>query len=193
MHPGTIHAKKKTVLAAALGLGMGRTLPAQGFLPDSTVSSTNPGACSSYAGGYSPGPHLAGINLKAVDVSLAGDLTRKLSLTITPHNRIPNFQTAPLADHFSNLPPATSVGEFASISPQGSITLQGGIPSLNMSDGTTLLSDSSKTPGVMEQKSGRGNSFVYVASSNFTNHSNENLIACFGIPRQTATGNFNPG
>jgi hypothetical protein len=193
MHPGTIHPKKKTVLASALGIGLGLTLPAQPYSPDSTVSSANPGACISYAGGYSPGPHLAGSNLKVIDASLAGDLTRKLSFTINPHNRILNFQTAPRVDYFLNLPPAASVGPLAGISPQGSLTLQGGIPSLNMSDGTTLLSGSSGTTGVIEPTPGRVNSFVYVAGSNFTDHINESLTACLGMPRQTATDHGNPG
>ena len=140
MHPVKTRAKKKrTVLVVFLALGVGLPPPAQAYLLDFTVSSINPGACISYAGGYPSRTPPVGNNLKIIDVSLTGDLTHKLSPALPLHNRILNFQTAPLVNCFSNVPSATSVWMFGGISPQGSITLQGGIPFLNMSDGTTLL------------------------------------------------------
>lgn len=196
MHPAKIHAnakRKRTVLALALALGVGLTLPAQAYLLDFTVSSINPGVFISYGGGYPSGPPLVGSNLKVIDVTLMDDLGRKLSPTITIHNRILNFQTGPQVYYFSNIPSATYLWMFGGISPQGSITLQGGIPSLNMSDGTTLLSGSFGTASVTEPAPVSGNSFFYVAGSNFTDNKNDVLLAYLGIPRQTANGNFNPG
>lgn len=38
----------------------------------------------------------------------------------------------------------------------------------------------------------RGNSFFYAAGSNFTDNKNDGLLAYFGIPHQTANGNFDP-
>ncbi|HZK12930.1 MAG TPA: hypothetical protein VFC55_00315, partial [Desulfobaccales bacterium] len=143
MHPAKIRAKRrKTVLALALALGVGLPPPAQAYLLDFTVSSINPGVLISYAGGCPSEPPVVGSNLKVVDLSRMGDLERQLSPTITLHNKILNFQTRPLVDYYSNVPSATSVWMLGGTSPQGSITLQGGIPSLNMSGGTTLLSGS---------------------------------------------------
>jgi len=123
MHPGAIQAIKKTFLASALALGVGLTLPAQTYSLHFTVSSINPGACISYAGGYPSGLSLVGSNLKVIDVSPTGALTRKLSPTITLHKRILNFQTAPLADYFSHAPSAAYVWMFgdAGVDPQAPI------------------------------------------------------------------------
>jgi hypothetical protein len=141
MHPIKTRSKKKrTVLIVVLALGVGLPPPAQAYLLDFTVSSINPGAGIAYAGSYLSGPPLVESNLKVIDVSRTDNLTAKLSSTLTPHNRILTSPTSPLVDYFLNIPSATSVWMFGGISPQGSITLQGSIPCLNMSDGTTLLS-----------------------------------------------------
>ena len=193
MHQARIHAKRRrTVLALTLALGVGLALPAQAYFLDFTVSSINPGVFISYAGGYPSGPSLVESNLKVIDVSLMGDLTRQLNPAITLHNRILNFQTGPLADYFSNVHSATPVWMFGGTSPQSSLTLQGGIPSRNMSDGTILLSGSFGTAGVMEPGPAGANSFFYVAGSNFKDNKNDGLPAYLGISRQTATGNCNP-
>jgi hypothetical protein len=193
MHLAKIYAKRRTILALALGLGVGLALPAQAYILDFTVSSSHPGAFISYAGGYPSGPLPVGSDLKVINVGLMDDLGRKLSPTITIHNEILNLQTGPRVYYFSQDPSATYVWMFDSVSPQSSITLQGGIPALNMSDGTILLSGSFGTASVTEPAPVRGNSFFYVAGSNVTDNKNGSLLAYFGIPRQTANGSFNPG
>ena len=194
MHPARIPAKKRSaVLALALALGVGLPLPAQAYLLDCTVASINPGVFISYAGGHPSGPPLVESNLKVIDLSLMGDLRRQLSPGITLHNRILNFQTGQLVHYFSNVPSASYVWMFGGISPQGSVTLQGGILSLNMSDGTTLLSGSFRTGSVTEPPPVSEDSFFYMAGSNFTDNKHDAFLAYFGISRQTANGNFDPG
>ena len=194
MHPAKIRPqRRRTVLALTLALGVGLPSPAQAYLLDFTVASINPGVLISYAGGCPSEPPVVGSNLTVVDVSRMGDLKRQLSPTITPPNKILNFQTGPLVDYFSNVPSATSVWMFGGTSPQGSLTLQGGISSLNMSDDTTLVSGSFGTASVTEPAPVRGNSFFYVAGSNFTDNKDDALLASLGFHRQTANGNFDPG
>ena len=194
MHPAKICApRRRTVLALSLALGLGLPSPAQAYLLDFTVSSINPGVLISYAGGCPSEPPVVGSNLTVVDVSRMGDLRRQLSPTITLHNKILNFQTGPLVDYFSNDPSATSLCMLGGTSPQGSLTLQGGISSLNMSGGATIVSGSFGTASVTEPAPVRGNSFFYVAGSNFTDNKNDALLASLGLHRQTANGNFDPG
>jgi hypothetical protein len=118
------------------------------------------------------------------------NLRRQLGPTITLHNKILNFQTGPLVDYFSNIPSPTYVWMFGGTSPQGSITLQGGIPSLKMSDGTTLLSGSFRTANVTEPAPVSEDSCFYLAGSSFEDNKNHALLTYFGLHRQTANGNF---
>lgn len=193
MHQARIHAKRRrTFQVLTLALGVGLALPAQAYFLDFTVSPINPGVFIAYAGSYPSELSPVESNLKVIDVSLTGDLTRQFSPINTLHNRILHLQTGPLVDYFSNVPSATPIWIFGGISPQSSITLQGGIPSRNMSDGTTLLSGSFGTAGVMEPGPAGANSFFYVAGSNFKDNKNDGLPAYLGIFRQTATGNCNP-
>ena len=114
-----------------MALGVGLPPPAQAYLLDLTVASINPGVLISYAGGYPSGPPLVESNLKVIDASHKGDLRRPLSPTITPPNKNLNFPTGPLVDYDSIVPSATSVRMYGGTSPQGSITLQGGIPPMS--------------------------------------------------------------
>ena len=194
MHPAKIRPqRRRTVLALTLALGVGLPSPAQAYLLDFTVASVNPGVLISHAGGCPSEPPVVGSNLTVVDVSRMGDLKRQLSPTITPPNKILNFQTGPLVDYFSNVPSATSLCMLGGTSPQGSITLQGGTSCLNMSGGTTIVSGSFGTASVTEPAPVRGNSFFYVAGSNFTDNKSDALLASLCLHRQTANGNFEPG
>ncbi|MBU4233025.1 MAG: hypothetical protein L6277_00560 [Desulfobacterales bacterium] len=194
MHPVKTRAKRKrTVLVLVLALGVGLPPPAQAYLLDFTVSSINPVVLISHAGGYPSRPPPVGSDLKVVDVSHLGDLGRQFSPTITPPHKILNSPTGSLVDYCSNVPSATSVWMHGGTSPQGSITLQGGIPPLNMSGGTSLSSGGFGTASVTEPAPVRGNAFFYLAGSNFTDNKNDGLLAYFGIPHQTANGNFDPG
>lgn len=182
MHPAIIYAKRRrTLIALTLALGVGLPPPAQAYLLDFTVASINSGVLISYAGGYPSGPPVVGSNRKVVDVSRMGDLKRQLSPAITLHNKILNFQTGPFVHHFSNVPSTTAVWMF------------GGISSLKISGGTTLVSGSFGTASVTEPAPVSGESFFYLAGSNFTDNKNDAWLASFGIPRQTANGNFDPG
>ena len=182
MHPVKIHAKKRrTVLALVLALGVGLPRRRRRIYWTSRLPRSIRGSCISYAGGYPSGPPLVGSNLKVIDAIRMGDLKRQLSPTITPPNKILHFQTGPLVDYFSNVSSATSVWLLGGISPQGSTTLQGGIPSLNMPDGTTLLSGSLRTARVTEPAPVSEDSFFYAAGSNFTDNKNDGLLASFGI------------
>jgi hypothetical protein len=194
MHPARIDVtRRRTILALALALGVGLPPPAQADVLDFTVASINPGVFISYAGGSPSGPPVVESNLKVIDLSLMGDLSRQLSPAITPHNSILNFQTGPLADYFSPVPSASYVWMFGGLSPQRSITLQGGIPALAKSDGTPPLSGSFGTARVTEPAPVGVNSFFYVAGSNFTDHRDDAWLASLGLHRQTANGNFDPG
>jgi hypothetical protein len=194
MHPDRIHAKRRrTLLALALALGVGLPPPAQAYLLDFTVASINPGVLISYAGGHPSGPPVAGSNPKVVDVNRIGEPERQFSPTITPRDKILNFPTEPWVDSFLNVCSATYVRMFGGTSPQGSIPLQGGIPSLKMSDGTPLLSGLFRTANVTEPALVSEDSFFYVAGSNFTDNKNDALLAYFGFHRQIANGNFDPG
>ena len=195
MHPARIHAtKKRILLILVLALGMGFSPPAQAYLLDFTVASINPGVLISYAGSCPSGPPLAESNLKLIDLSRMGEIERQLSPTIPLHEKNLNFQTGPLSDYFANVHWAPYERVFGGISPQGSITIQGGIPSLTISDdGTTLLSGSLRTAGVMEPVPVSGHSFSYLGGSNSTDNKNDTLLAFFGILRQSVDDNINPG
>lgn len=194
MHPAKIRAqRRRTVLALALALGVGPPSPAQAYLLDFTVASINPGVLISHAGGYPSRPPPVGSNLTVVDDSRRGDPGCQFSPTITPPNKILNFPTEPRVDSFSNVCSATSVWMFGGTSPQGSLTLRSGIPSLNMSEDTALVSGSFGTASVTDPATVRGNSFFYLAGSNFTDNTDDALLASLGIHRQTANGNFDPG
>jgi hypothetical protein len=193
MHPVKIRSKISiTILALVLALGLGMPSPAQAYLLDFTVASINPGVLISYAGGYPPGPPLVESNPKVSDLSLMRDQGPQLSPTSTLYNRILNFQTGSSVHYFSNASSATSVWMFGGTSPQGSITLQGGIPALNMFDGTTLWG-SFGTASVMESAPVSGHSFIYPADSNFTDHNNDGLSAYPGIHHQADNSNLDPG
>jgi hypothetical protein len=194
MHPARIHAtRKRSLLILVLALGMGFPPPAQAYLLDFTVASINPGVLISYAGSCPSGPPLAESNLKLIDLSRMGEIEPQLNPTITLHNKNLNFQTGPLVDYFANVHWAPYARVFGGISPQGSLTLQGGIPSLTMSDGTTLLSGSLRTASVMEPVPVGGHSFSSLGGSNSTDNKNDTLLAFFGILRQSVDDNINPG
>jgi len=194
MHPVKIRAKKRrTVVAFVLALGVGLSPPAQAYLLDFTLASINPGGLISHAEAYPSRPPPVGSDPKVVDVSHIGDPGSQFNPTITPPDKILNFPTEPRVDSFSNVCSATSVWMFGGISPQGSITLQSGIPSLNMPDGTTRLSGSLRTASVTEPAAVSEDWFSYVAGSNFTDNKNDGLLTYFGVYRQAANGNFDPG
>jgi len=194
MHPARIHAtRRRTVLALTLALGAGLPAPAQAYLLDFTVASINPGVLISHAGGSPSRPPSVGSNLKVVDVSHLNDPGRQFSSTITPPDKILHFPTEPRVDSFSNVCSATSVWMFGGISPQEAITLQRGIPCLNMPDGTTLLSGSLRTAGVTEPAPVSKDWFFYVTGSNVTFNKNGALPASIGFHCRTAYGNFDPG
>lgn len=193
MHPARIRPKRrKTVLALTLALGVGLPPPAQAYLLDFTVLSINPEVFISYAPGILSRPPPVVGNLKAIDVSRMGGLGRQFNPTDTVLNRILNFPTGPLVDYFSNVASAPYVEEFGGLSPQGSITLQGGIPDLNMPDDTTLLSGSFGTARVMKPAPVSPNSFYYLAGSNFADKNNDGLLPYSDIPCQPIGDNFNP-
>ena len=100
MHLAGIRAKKEDDLSGfSLGGGRWCIPPSPAYLPDLTVSLSNPGSCIFYAGGYPSESSLIESHLKVIDVSLTGGLTRKLiSTIITPHNRI--RQNDSLMAHF---------------------------------------------------------------------------------------------
>jgi len=75
------------------GAGRRSTPVAQAYLLDFTVASVNPEVFISYAGSFPPGPPLVESNLKVIDLSRMDDLSRQPSPTITPPNKILNFQT----------------------------------------------------------------------------------------------------
>jgi hypothetical protein len=193
MHPVKTRAKRKrTVQALTLALGVGLSPPAQAYLLDFTVASINPGGLISHAGGFPSRPPPVESNLKVIDVSRVGDPGRQFSPSITPPNKILNFPTEPRVDSFSNVCSATSVWMFGGTSPQGSLTLQGGKSCLN-TGGMILLSGSFGTASVTEAAPVWGNSLAHVAVSNFTDNKTDALLASFGLHRQTANGNFDPG
>ena len=194
MQQGKIRAhRRKIVLALTLALGVGMPPPAQAYVLDFTVASIKPGGLIAHAGGYPSRPPPVESSLRVVDVSHKGDPGSQSSPTIAPPNRILNFPSEPWADPFLNVCSAPYTGMFDGVSPQGFITLQGGIASLNMSGGTTLLSGSFGAARVTETAPVRGNSLGYAAGSNFTANKTDALLASLGIPRQTVDDNFNPG
>ena len=194
MQQGKIRAhRRKIVLTLTLALGVGLPPPAQAYVLDFAVASIKPGVLISHAGGYPSRPPPMGSSLKVVDVSHQGGPESQSSPTIAPPNKILNLPSEPWVDSFSNVCSAPYVGMFGGVSPQGSITLQGGIASLNISGSTTLLSDSFGSARVTETAPARGNSLGYGAGSNFTANKTDALLASLGIPRQTVDDNFNPG
>jgi len=193
MQQGKIRAhSRKTVLALTLALGVGLPPPAQAYVVDFTVASIKPGVLIAHAGGYPSRPPPAGSTLKAVDVSHKGDPGSQSSPTIAPPDRILNFPSEPWADSFSNVCSAPYAGMFGSLSPQGFITPQGGIASLNMSGGTTLLRGSLTTENVTEPAPISEDRRFYVAGSHFSGNKNDSLLTYFGIYRQAGNGNFDP-
>lgn len=194
MQQGKIRAhRRKIVLALTLALEVGMPPPAQAYVLDFTVTSINPGVLIAHAGGYPSRPPPVGSSLKVVDVSHKAEPGSQSSPTTAPPNRILNFPSEPWADSFSNVCSAPYAGMFGGVSPQKFITLQGGIASLNMSGGTTLLRGSFGAARITETAPACGNSLGCVAGSNFTANKTDALLASLGIPRQTVDENFNPG
>jgi len=194
MHPAKLCAHwRRTVLALTLALGVGISPPAQAYVLDFTVASINPGVLIFHAGGYPSRPPPVGSSLKVVDVSHKGDPGIQSSPTIAPPNKTLTFPSEPEADSFSNVCSAPYAGMFGGASPQGFITLQGGIASLNMSGGTALLRASFGTDRVTVTAPARDNSLGYTTGSNFTANKTDALLASLGIPRQTVDDTFNPG
>ena len=185
--------KRRTLLILVLALGVGLPPPAQAYLLDFTVASIKPGVLICYAGSYPSAPPLVESNLKAIDASRMGDQNRQFSPTIPPPHKILNSPSGAPVDYLSPVPSATSAWVLGGTSPQGSVTLQGGIPSLKMSDGAHLLSGSFRTARVTEPAPVSEDSSFYVAGSNFTDNKNDVLLTYSGLHRQTANGNFEPG
>lgn len=194
MHPARIQVTtRRTLLALALALGVGSPPPAQAYLLDFTVASINPGVRISHAGGSSSRPSPVGSKLMIIDVSRTGDPGCQFSPTIAPSNNNPDFLTEPLVASFSDVRSAASVWMLGGTSLHGSLTLQGGIPALTMSDDTALVSGSFGTARVTEPAPVQGNLFSCLAGSNFTDHKDDALPASFGFHRQTANEKFDPG
>jgi hypothetical protein len=194
MHPVKTGAiSKRTVLFVVLALGVGLPLPAQAYLLDYTVASINPGVLISHAGGYPSRPPPDVSNLRVIDVSPRGDLKRQFSPTIYPPHKILNSPTGSQADNVSPAPSAATAWMPGSTSPQGSITLQGGIFCLTRSGGTTLLSGWFGTGSVTEPAPEGRNSFLYVAGFDPTANKNITLLATLGLHRQIANDTFDPG
>jgi len=194
MHPVKTRAKKKrTVVVLVMALGVGLPPPAQAYLLDLTVASINPGVLISYAGGSPSGRPPGGSNLKVIDASRMDDLRRQPSSTIIPPKKNLNFPKGPLVDYGPSVPSAPPVWMPGGISPQGAITLQDGIPSLTRSGGTPRLSGSFGTSSLTEPTPVSENSLSYVAGSKFADNKNDAWLASVGMPRQSASGNFDPG
>jgi hypothetical protein len=170
---------RSLALALATGLALigSTSARASSGLLDFTVPAVNPGASISFAGGANP---LVGTGITITDVEGVGtplnDLVTKLItggvLTFTSGNLT-----------------GSSPGEwdFGAGAP-GGITIKGGIASLGIAGGSTLLTGQIESASVVAST---GN--FKVAISDFVNIVNPTLAAFYGNPSTGWSGNFNIG
>lgn len=182
--------KNILLLALVMALLGALALPAQAYTLDFLVPSSNPGASISYAGGSNP---LIGTNLAITEVS-GLDTPLHNGETLTISGGFLNFTTGDLV--YYTAPPPSYMPKtwiFDGNSSLAAVTITGEISSLGIVAGSTLMSGSFTGSSVVNQGATAGPSFFYVTGSSFTDTKNSLLLAYFGLPDVTCSGNFNIG